>query len=77
MATRANEAVLFDVDGRYLLEVTREEDRWIPYRVDGGRKRHVTDFAIPAELNAEEVTRYLDNMLHEAARPDRSLRRVQ
>ena len=77
MSTGADEAMLFDVYGRYLLEVTREEDRWVPYRVDGGRKRQVTDFAIPAELNAEEVERYLDDMLHEAARPDRSLRRVQ
>ena len=69
--------MLFDVYGRYLLEVTREEARWVPYRVDGGRKRQVTDFVIPAELNAEEVERYLDDMLHEAERPDRSLRRVQ
>ena len=75
--SEASKAMLFDVYGRYLLEVAREEDRWVPYRIDGGRKRRFSDFAIPAELNAEEIARYLDDMLHEAARPDRSLRRVQ
>ena len=75
--SEARKAMLYDVYGRYQLEVTREEKRWVLYRVDGGRKRHFSDFTIPAELNAEEVARYLDDMLHEAARPDHSLRRVQ
>ena len=75
--SEASKAMLFDVYGRYQLEVTREGKRWVLYRVDGGRKRRFTDFAIPAEFKAEDVARYLDDMLHEAARPDRSLRRIQ
>ena len=75
--SEASKALLFDVDGRYQLEVTREEKCWVLYRVEGGRKRRFSDFAIPAELNVEQIARYLDDMLHEAARPDRSLRRVE
>ena len=75
--SEASKAMLFDVYGRYQLEVTREENRWVLCRIEGGRKRPFSDFAVPAELNAEDVARYLDDMLHEAARPDRSLRRVQ
>ena len=75
--SEASKALLYDVYGRYQLEVTREEKRWVLYRVDGGRKRRFSDFAIPAELNAKEVAGYLDDMLHEAARPNRSLRRIQ
>ena len=71
--SEASKAMLFDVYGRYQLEVTR----WVLYCVDGGRKRRFSDFTIPAELNAEDVARYLDDMLHEAARPIRSLRRIQ
>ena len=69
--------MLFDVYGRYLLAVAREDNRWALYRVDGGRERRFFDFAIPAELDANEIGRYLDDMLHEAARPGRSIRRLQ
>ena len=75
--SEASRAMLFDVYGRYQLRVTREDNRWALYRVDGGRERRFSDFAIPAELDASEIGRYLDDMLHEAALPGRPLRRVQ
>ena len=73
--SKAGRAMLFNVYGRDLLEVVREEDRWVLYRVESGRRCRFTDFAIPRQLNENEIARYLDEMLHEAAWPGHSLRR--
>ncbi len=63
------EAMRFDIYGRYRLDVVREDGRWALYRLDGGKRRAVTDFAIPNVLQTEELETYLDDMLHELARP--------
>ena len=66
----------FDVYGRYQLEVVRDGGRWVVYRLARG-KRHVShDFAVPASLGPDELATYLDDMLHEWARPGDRVRRV-
>ena len=66
----------FDIYGRYQLEVVRENERWITYRLDSGKRRLFSDFAIPASMRPDEVVVYLDDMLHELARPGSSIRRI-
>jgi hypothetical protein len=65
-----------DIYGRYVLDVAREGEAWVMYRVDGGRRRAVRDFAIPSSLQPEEIAVYLDDMLHEGARPGAAVRRL-
>lgn len=66
----------FDIYGRYQLEVAREDERWIMYRLDYGKRRETSDFVIPASLRPDELATYLDDMLHELARPGDIIRRT-
>ena len=66
----------FDIYGRYRLEAVREDGRWVMYRMDDGKRRVSSDFVIPASLRPEELATYLDDMLHEEARPGDVVRRI-
>ena len=66
----------FDIYGRYRLEVVRENERWVMYRLDHGKRRVISDFAIPGSLRPDELAPYLDDMLHELARPGDNIRRI-
>ena len=64
----------FDVYGRFQVEVRRESDRWVAYRVTPGKRVRITEFAIPGEIQtSHEIARYLDDLYHEAARPGQSI----
>ena len=68
--------MLFNVYGRYDLEVTRTDGSWAVYRVEGGKRRRA-ELAVPPDLPEEEVGTYLDDLLHELARPGDEVRRVR
>ncbi len=70
--------MIFDVYGRYLLEIFREGERWRIYRLSPDRNARLpfADFAIPSDYGPEEIARYLDDMLHESARPGHEIRRL-
>ena len=59
----------FNIYGRFKLEVRRENDTWVAYRADLGKRSRVDDLAIPATLPAEEFVGYLDALYHEYAEP--------
>lgn len=64
----------FDVYGRFRVEVCRESDRWVAYRLTPGKRMRITEFAIPEELQTpHEIARYLDDLYHEAARPGQTI----
>lgn len=64
----------FDVYGRFQIEVAREADRWVAYRIAPGKRTRITDLAIPGEIETpQELARYLDDLYHEAARPGQSV----
>ena len=61
----------FDVYGRFQIEVRREDDSWVAYQIALGKRTKITSFAIPQEIQTSaEIARYLDDLYHEAARPD-------
>ena len=66
----------FDIYGRYRLEVIREEESWIVYRVDNEKRRTEFDIVIPSSMRAEEIPTYLDDLLHELAHPGATIRRI-
>ena len=59
----------FNVYGRFKLEVRRENNTWVAYRADLGKRSRVDDLAIPGDLPAEELVSYLDAFYHEYAEP--------
>lgn len=64
----------FDIYGHFQIEVRREVDRWVAYRVTLGKRTRIDTLAIPAEIRtAQEMARYLDDMYHEGARPGQSV----
>ena len=65
----------FDVFGRYVLDVRREEGRWVAYRVGEGTRRRV-NLPVPSDLDDGDLDRYLEDLLHESSSPDTSLRRL-
>ena len=63
----------FDVYGRFQIEVRREADDWIAYRIALGKRTRL-NLAIPGEIRtAQEIACYLDDLYHEAARPGQSV----
>jgi hypothetical protein len=54
-----------DVYGRFQLEVLRENNSWVAYRVGPGTRSRDTDVVIPNSLAPEEIAGYLDDLFHE------------
>ncbi len=67
----------FDVYGRFFIEVTRESGRWIAHRIDQGRRSKMHELAIPGEAQADDIPRWLEDLLHEYALPNRTVTRIE
>ena len=67
----------FDVFGRFKLEVVRERDGWVAYRLELGKRIKLPELAIPATLEASEIATYLDDLYHEMGGPGQIVRELQ
>jgi hypothetical protein len=67
------QAMRFDVYDRFQLEVVREKGQWVAYRLGLGR-RAPANLAIPSWVAPSEIATYLDDLLHELARPGQTVR---
>jgi len=59
----------FNIYGRFQVEVRREGERWVVYRLDNGRRALMHDVVIPANVEEGEIAIYLDDMFHELSGP--------
>jgi hypothetical protein len=57
----------FNIYGRFQVDVRRENDAWAVYRADSGKRTPCEDVVIPADVPAEELATYLDDIFHEYA----------
>lgn len=64
----------FDVYGRFRLEVQRENDSWVVYRLSLGRRVKLNDLIVPNVLAAEEIATFLDDIFHELSGPGQSVK---
>lgn len=64
----------FDVYGRFRLEVQRENDIWVVYRLDLGKRVRATDLIVPSTLKANEIATFLDDIFHELSGPGQSVK---
>jgi len=60
--------VKFDIYRRFQLVILREGDQWVVYDAQPG-KRVRNNLVIPADVAADELPAYLDDIYHELARP--------
>jgi hypothetical protein len=68
--TRSNATRLrFDVFGRRV-DVERVQHAWVAFVPGSDGKRRPANIPIPAELDANGVARYLDDVFHEGASPE-------
>lgn len=64
----------FSVYGRFKLDVIREGNQWIAYRLEFGKRVKVSEFAVPSSLCEAEIGTYLDDIYHEMAKPGQRVR---
>ena len=67
----------FSVYGRYEVDVERRDERWVVYRRGLGTRREDPAIVVPADVDEDDVARYLDDLLHEEAVPGREVRRLR
>ena len=66
----------FDVYGRFRLEVEREGDRWVAYKLEDGKRLVQRGLIIPATFEPSEIATYLDDLFHEMASPGDCVREL-
>ena len=59
----------FNIYGRFQVEVRREGDCWVVYRLDNGRRALMHDMVIPSAMEEGEIATYLDDIFHELSGP--------
>lgn len=57
----------FNIYGRFQVDVRREHDAWAVYRAEQGKRAPFEDLVIPADVPADELPTYLDDIFHEYA----------
>jgi hypothetical protein len=68
--------MIFDVYGRFQIEVLKTPGGWAAYRSSPGLRVPYPDLVFPAGLDDSELERFLDDHFHEYARPGQAVRRV-
>ena len=67
------EAMRFNVYGRFELEIMRDNEAWVVFRLVPGKRVRAADLVIPSEIRAGELATYLDDVFHELAQPGDSV----
>lgn len=63
----------FNIFGRFQLDVEREGEAWVAYRVAGAVRRPDHDIRISAHLDVGEIKEFLADVFHELAEPGESV----
>jgi len=75
-AIEEDTALKFDIYGRFQLEVLRENNAWMVYRLGLGTRSRANDVVVPAELEPDELATFLDDLFHELDRENKGVRQV-
>ena len=59
----------FDVYGRFLVEVQREDDAWVACKVGLGKRVRMNDVVPPPDPAEAELATLLDDVFHELSGP--------
>lgn len=58
----------FNIYGRFQVDVRRENDSWVVYRSELGKRTQLNDVVIPPDLVSQDLATYLDDIFHEFAK---------
>lgn len=58
----------FNIYGRFQVDVRRENDSWVVYRSELGKRTRLNDVVIPPNLAAQDLATYLDDIFHAFAK---------
>ncbi|MGE0109146.1 MAG: hypothetical protein AB7S81_05195 [Bdellovibrionales bacterium] len=70
------ETFLYDIYGRRRIEIVCKGKMRTAYRLIGERRQIEPDFVIPDGYNEAQIRTYLDDMLHEMARPGQIIKLI-
>ncbi len=68
--------MIFDIYGRFKLDIERMDKVWLVYRIENGKRRSDPNIVIPATIAENDIIEYLDDLLHEFAGPEKTIRRI-
>ena len=66
----------YDLYGKFQLEVLRENDAWIVYRLGLGIRSIVHEVVLPSNLDISEIVTFLDDLFHESDIDGRGIREL-
>jgi len=66
----------FNIYGRFQVDVHREQDAWVVYRSEAGKRVVLHDIVVPADVTCQDMATYLDDIFHEAARSGDTVERM-
>jgi hypothetical protein len=66
----------FDIYGQRQLDVIRDGMGWKVYEVGAGTRVLLNDVIIPADVDENDISTFLDDLFHELARPGKTIRRI-
>ena len=69
--------MLFDIYGRFRVDVVQEQGQWRAYRPGVGTSVRINDLVIPPDLDAAELGIFLDDIYHEYGRSGEVVRLVE
>jgi hypothetical protein len=69
-------AIIFDIYGRFQIEVQKTGGGWAAYRRSNGLRAPYRDLVFPADLAESGLEQFLDDHFHEYALPGQRIRRV-
>jgi hypothetical protein len=69
--------VIFDIYGRFQIEVLQTDSGWTAYRKSSGLRTPYPDLVFPADLADSGLEQFLDDHFHEYAQPGQVVRRVE
>jgi hypothetical protein len=58
----------FNIYGRFQVHVRRENNSWVAYRSELGKRTRLNHVVIPPDLAAQDLATYLDDIFHEFAK---------
>jgi hypothetical protein len=58
----------FNIYDRFQVDVRRQNNAWVVYRSELGKRTLLNDVVIPPDLLQHELATYLDDIFHEFAR---------
>lgn len=66
----------FNIYRRFQVEIVRQDEEWIAYRAEAGKRVRMDELVVPPGLAADELAVYLDDLFHELAGIGQQVERV-